>query len=358
MNNKKEINIVFVGCGRVANHYKNLINSNNLKNFKVIGVCDVNLDKAKKFAKDFSEKFFENLEEMLNQKKIDLAIICSPSGMHYSHASILINKGINVLVEKPLTLTIHQSEKLEIMAKENKVLLNVAFQNRFNPAVQILKKNFLEGRFGKIVTSTIRLRWCRYQEYYNDEWHGKWASDGGVINQQAIHHIDALNWIVGPVEKVCAISTNRLNQLEAEDTLVAILKLKDGGLGTIEATTAARPEDFEASISVVGEKGMVEIGGIALNQIKTWKFIDKIDTDSNVIQKYSQDVPTGYGLSHITLLQKIIDSLLKKEKKNIISAKETILSTKLIHALYKSDETKKWVLLSDEPISQRLGMDN
>ena len=295
---------------------------------------------------------------MLNQKKIDLAIICSPSGMHYSHASILINKGINVLVEKPLTLTIHQSEKLEIMAKENKVLLNVAFQNRFNPAVQILKKNFLEGRFGKIVTSTIRLRWCRYQEYYNDEWHGKWASDGGVINQQAIHHIDALNWIVGPVEKVCAISTNRLNQLEAEDTLVAILKLKDGGLGTIEATTAARPEDFEASISVVGEKGMVEIGGIALNQIKTWKFIDKIDTDSNVIQKYSQDVPTGYGLSHITLLQKIIDSLLKKEKKNIISAKETILSTKLIHALYKSDETKKWVLLSDEPISQRLGMDN
>ena len=295
---------------------------------------------------------------MLNQKKIDLAIICSPSGMHYSHASILINKGINVLVEKPLTLTIHQSAKLEIMAKENKVLLNVAFQNRFNPAVQILKKNFLEGRFGKIVTSTIRLRWCRYQEYYNDEWHGKWASDGGVINQQAIHHIDALNWIVGPVEKVCAISTNRLNQLEAEDTLVAILKLKDGGLGTIEATTAARPEDFEASISVVGEKGMVEIGGIALNQIKTWKFIDKIDTDSNVIQKYSQDVPTGYGLSHITLLQKIIDSLLKKEKKNIISAKETILSTKLIHALYKSDETKKWVLLSDEPISQRLGMDN
>jgi|TARA_B110000438_G_C15736170_1_gene616443 predicted dehydrogenase len=358
MNNKKEINIVFVGCGRVANHYKNLINSNNLKNFKVIGVCDVNLDKAKKFAKDFSEKFFENLEEMLNQKKIDLAIICSPSGMHYSHASILINKGINVLVEKPLTLTIHQSAKLEIMAKENKVLLNVAFQNRFNPAVQILKKNFLEGRFGKIVTSTIRLRWCRYQEYYNDEWHGKWASDGGVINQQAIHHIDALNWIVGPVEKVCAISTNRLNQLEAEDTLVAILKLKDGGLGTIEATTAARPEDFEASISVVGEKGMVEIGGIALNQIKTWKFIDKIDTDSNVIQKYSQDVPTGYGLSHITLLQKIIDSLLKEEKKNIISAKETILSTKLIHALYKSDETKKWVLLSDEPISQRLGMDN
>ena len=218
--------------------------------------------------------------------------------------------------------------------------------------------NKVQKRFGKIVSCSVRLRWCRFQEYYNDEWHGKWASDGGVINQQAIHHIDAYNWIVGPVEKVCSISANQLNRLEAEDTLVAILKLKNGGLGTIEATTAARPEDFEASISIVGEKGMAEVGGIALNHIKTWKFIDKIDDDSKVIQKYSQDVPTGYGLSHITLLEKIIDILLKNEKKNIISAQETILSTKLIHALYKSDEIKKWVNLDEKPTSKRLGKDN
>jgi len=355
---QKKINIAFVGCGRVANHYKNLMNSNNLEETKVVGVCDTDLEKAKKFSNKFSENFFDNIDEMLNYKNIDLAIICTPSGMHYSHASILINKGINVLVEKPLTLTVHQSEKLEIMAKEKKVLLNVAFQNRFNPAIQILKKTFLKERFGKIVTSSIRLRWCRYQEYYNDAWHGRWKSDGGVINQQAIHHIDAFNWILGPVEKVCSISAKRLNNLEAEDTMVAILKLESGALATIEATTAARPEDFEASISIVGEKGLVEVGGIALNHIKKWKFIDKIDSDKDVIKKYSQDVPTGYGLSHITLLKKIIDVLLKNEKKNIISAKETILSTKLIHALYKSDETKKWVALNEEPISQRLGKDN
>ena len=358
MNNSNNINIAFVGCGRVANHYKLLMNSNVLKNFKVKSVCDVNLDKAEKFADGFSEKFFDNIEEMLSHKNIDLAIICSPSGMHYSHASILINNGINVLVEKPLTLTVHKSQILENLAKEKKVLLNVAFQNRLNPAIQILKKTFLEGRFGKIVTSTVRLRWCRYQEYYDDEWHGKWFGDGGVINQQAIHHIDAFNWIVGPVEKVCSISSKQLNNLEAEDTLVAILKLKNGGLGTIEATTAARPEDFEASISIVGEKGMVEVVGIALNHIKIWKFINPIDSDANVIKKNSQDVPTGYGLSHITLLQKIIDSLLKKEKKNIISAQEAILSTKLIHALYKSDETRKWVALNEEPVSLRLGKDN
>ena len=148
MNNSNNINIAFVGCGRVANHYKLLMNSNVLKNFKVKSVSDVNLDKAKKFADEFSEKYFDNIEEMLSHKNIDLAIICSPSGMHYSHASILINNGINVLVEKPLTLTVHKSQILENLAKEKKVLLNVAFQNRLNPAIQILKKTFLEGRFG------------------------------------------------------------------------------------------------------------------------------------------------------------------------------------------------------------------
>ena len=358
MINSNKVNIAFIGCGRVANHYKSLMNSSTLKNFKVQSVCDINLKKAKNFSNGFSENFFDNIEEMISQKNIDLAIICTPSGMHYAHATILINKGIDVLVEKPLTLTIHQSKKLESLANKKKVSLNVAFQNRFNPAIQILKKTFDEGRFGKIVTSTIRLRWCRYQDYYDDEWHGKWNSDGGVINQQAIHHIDSFNWILGPVEKVCSITSNQLNSLEAEDTLVAILKLKNGGLGTIEATTAARPEDFEASISIVGEKGMAEIGGIALNKIQVWKFINPIEDDLDVIKKNSQDVPNGYGLSHITLLQKIIDSLLIKEKKNIISAKESILSTKLVHALYKSDEIKKWVSLSEEPVSQRLGKDN
>lgn len=358
MISSNKVNIAFIGCGRVANHYKLLMNSNVLKNFIVQSVCDTNLEKAKKFSEGFSKTFFDNIEAMLSQKNIDLAIICTPSGMHYAHASILINRGIDVLVEKPLTLTIHQSKNLESLADKNKVSLNVAFQNRFNPAIQILKKSFDEGRFGKIVTSTIRLRWCRYQNYYDDEWHGKWHSDGGVINQQAIHHIDTFNWILGPVEKVCSITSNQLNYLEAEDTLVAILKLQNGGLGTIEATTAARPEDFEASISIVGEKGMAEIGGIALNKIKMWKFINSIEGDADIIKKNSQDVPNGYGLSHITLLQKIIDSLLTKEKKNIISAKESILSTKLVHALYKSDETKKWVYLNEEPISQRLGKDN
>ena len=354
----KNFKLAFVGCGKVATHYKNLIKQNPIENLEISGVCDSNLETAEIFSENFSKKYFNDLDKMLSEIETDLVIVCSPSGLHYEQSKKIIEKGNNLIVEKPLTLTIHQSEILKEAALKNKVILNVAFQNRLNPAIQILKKTFERKRFGKVVTATVRLRWCRQQEYYNDAWHGKWMSDGGVINQQAIHHIDAFNWIVGPVEKVCSLSANQLNKLEAEDTFISILKLDNGGLGTLEATTAARPEDFEASISIVGEKGMAEIGGIALNEIKKWKFVKFENDDEKVFKKYSQKVPNGFGLSHIHLLKEVINTIVKKENKTVISAEDSIKTTKLIHALYKSDEEKNWIKLKDNPISSRLGKDN
>ncbi len=354
----KKINIIIIGCGRVAEHYKALLKSRPIKEINILGVFDLNLEVAKKFSEGFSKNYFDDLQEIIKLGKIDLAILCTPSGAHFEQAKILIEKKINLLVEKPLTLTPIQSENLINLAKINKVLLNVAFQNRLNPAIQILKKNFDENKFGKIVTSTVRLRWCRKQEYYNDEWHGKWHIDGGVINQQAIHHIDAFNWIVGPVQKVCSLAANQLNNLEAEDTLVAALKLKNGGLGTLEATTAARPDDFEASISIVGEKGMVEVGGVALNEIKQWKFIDQKDNFNEIREKFSQKVPSGMGLSHYLLLKKVVETIVNNENTEIISGRESLNTTRLIHAIYKSDEEKKWIDLSQNPVSSRLGNNN
>jgi predicted dehydrogenase len=234
-------------------------------------------------------------------------------------------------------------------------MYGVAFQNRLNPAIQALERALKQHRFGKIVSSTIRLRWCRYQDYYEDGWHGTWAQDGGVINQQAIHHVDAINWLLGPIKAINATITNRLNDLEAEDTLVAIMKFENGALGTIEATTAARPEDFEASLSVVGEKGMVLVGGIALNKIEIWKFIETNDQDKTAVIDFSQEVETGYGISHGPLLQKVIDSLEAGDIAPPVSAKDAILTARVVHALYRSDELQAWVKLDDKPISHRLG---
>ena len=174
-------------------------------------------------------------------------------------------------------------------------MLGVAFQNRLNPAILKLSEAVNNNRFGKITTGTIRLRWCREQEYYEDGWHGTWAQDGGVINQQAIHHVDALNWLLGPVDSVCATMGNRKNQLEAEDTMVAILRFASGAMGTIEATTAAT-KDVEASLSIIGETGMAVVGGIALNKIEVWDFEKPVHGDEEAKQTHSQEVPSGYGL--------------------------------------------------------------
>ena len=231
----------------------------------------------------------------------------------------------------------------------------VIFQNRFNPAMIKLKETYDSNRFGKIVLATIRLRWCRYQDYYEDGWHGTWKMDGGVINQQAIHHIDALQWVCGKVDEVCANTGNLLNNLEAEDTITALTKFKSGAMGVIEATTAARPEDFEASMSIVGEEGMVVIGGIALNKIKTWNFVHTKEEDKNIPSLYSFDVPTGYGLSHGPLLQEIVNRLTKGDIIPPISGKDSLPAVSLVHALYSSDENRSWVKLDDSPISNRLG---
>lgn len=351
----KVIRIAVIGCGRVAQHYKKIFDSGVIANWSLVGFCDILIDRANYLADHFNAKSYNNFMLMLQSEKPDLVLILTPSGFHYKHTKLAFQFNCNVLCEKPVTMLPSEAEELKKVALNKNLMYGTAFQNRLNPAITAIEKAIKKNRFGKIITATIRLRWCRYQEYYDDNWHGKWALDGGVINQQAIHHVDAINWLLGPVESVIAKTENQLNKLEAEDTLVAILKFENGALGTIEATTAARPEDFEASLSVVGEKGMVLIGGIALNRIETWKFIDSVPEDETIPEEFSQEVETGYGLSHGPLLQGVIDTLLKNQIETLVSADDAINTTKLVHALYKSDEEKKWIRLKDMPVSKRLG---
>ena len=351
----KKIRIVAIGCGRVAHHYKKILDSGVISNWRMVGFYDVLSDHSKYFAQHFNTKSYESFESMLENAKPDLVLILTPSGLHYQHTKTAFDYDCHVLCEKPITMLPVQAEELVQIASTKNLMYGTAFQNRLNPAIKALRKALKENRFGKIITATIRLRWCRYQDYYEDGWHGTWAQDGGVINQQAIHHVDAINWLLGPIESINATITNRLNDLEAEDTIVAIMRFKNGALGTIEATTAARPEDFEASLSVVGEKGMVLVGGIALNKIETWEFVEPIAEDKTIPEQYSQEVETGYGISHGPLLQSVIDTLQSNKIDTLASAKDAINTTKVVHALYKSDEERCWIELADNPVSNRLG---
>jgi predicted dehydrogenase len=292
---------------------------------------------------------------MLNNSGAALVLVLTPSGMHFEHVKQVLEANCHVLVEKPATMIPSDARTLVELANENQLMLGVAFQNRLNPAIQCLSKAVAQDRFGQITTATIRLRWCRYQDYYNDGWHGTWENDGGVINQQAIHHVDALNWLMGPIDSVCATIENRINNLEAEDTMVAIIRFENGALGTIEATTAARPRDFEASLSVVGEKGVAVIGGVGLNIVETWEFENPISEDTVATATYSRDVPNGYGLSHGPLLQATIDTLRCGGISAPVSVEDSVATNELIHALYRSVEIGGWVELKNKPISCKLG---
>ena len=244
--------------------------------------------------------------------KPDLALILTPSGLHYKHSKLLLKKEINVLCEKPLALLPKQINELGKMATKKKLLYDVVFQNRFNASLCLAKKLIKEKKLGKIITFSVRVFWCRFPNYYKDEWHGTWKLDGGVLSQQAIHHLDALNWLIGPIENVFSLKKTMLNKLEAEDTICCTLELKNNSIGTFQATTAARPNDKIAEISIVGEKGYLTIGGVALNTIQDMEIIG---TNKKIItqikKKNTQKVLNGYGFGHADVLNKTI-----KNKRN------------------------------------------
>jgi len=349
------VRIGLLGCGRVAQHYRSILLSGNVTGFTVSACCDLDIDKASDIASNFGADVYQDIDTFLDSSETDVVLVMTPSGSHYENAKRVLESGRHAVVEKPISLIPEHALELTKLASDRGLMYSVIFQNRYNPAIQLLRRTMDQGRFGKIVTSTVRLRWCRYQSYYEDGWHGTWAQDGGVINQQAIHHIDALNWLCGPVTSVSAAMDCRVNQLEAEDTMVAALKFENGALGTIEVTTAARPEDIEASLSVVGEEGMAVIGGIALNLVDTWSFVDPQPEDETLPQTHSQHVPTGYGLSHGPFLQEIIDRLARGQSDAPIPGDEAVKAVNLVHALYASCESGAWTHLVDEPRSQRLG---
>ncbi len=350
------MNVGILGCGRVAQHYrKMLLEVDPVPAFHVVACCDQQAQAANELAQSFSAKAYTSVQEMLSSCALDLVLVLTPSGSHYQDAKQILEMGRSVLVEKPITLQLEQAQELASIAKTKALRCSSIFQNRYNPAVVALKQAFDQGRFKKVISASVRLRWCRLQSYYEDGWHGTWAHDGGVINQQAIHHIDSLRWIMGPVKRVVASMGRQVNQLEAEDTLVGLVEFENGALATIEVTTAARPRDFEASLSIVGEGGVAQIGGIALNEVLDWEFVKAKPEDKTLPEKASESVPTGYGLSHTRLLRDYLAAI-DEDRQPPISVEQSMYALECVHALYASVEQGAWVSLKDSPRSKRLGV--
>ena len=349
------LKFALLGCGRIAKRHSELLGHGQIQNAKLVAVCDIVEDKSKKLGEQFDVPYFTDMRAMLETADIDVVAVLTESGNHAKHVIEISQYNKHIVVEKPMALTLNDADAMIDACDKAGVKLFVVKQNRFNVPVVKMREALETGRFGKLILGTVRVRWCRPQSYYDlDPWRGTWALDGGVLTNQASHHVDLLEWMMGEVESVHAMGTTALACIEAEDTAIVNLRFKNGALGIIEATTAARPKDLEGSISLLGETGTVEIGGFAVNHLKVWNFIEQTKDDADVMERYSVNPPNVYGFGHQAYYEHVVDSILNS-KKHLVDGLEGRKSLELINAIYESIETKKEVHLRFKPKYCRLG---
>lgn len=343
------LRFAIIGCGRVAGNHVAAIQATD--GMELAAVCDLDHDKANALVIESPVPVYTNYREMLAAEQVDVTNIVTPSGMHCEHAIDVMSRfGSHVVVEKPMALRIEDCERMIATAQQEGVQLHVVLQNRFNKAIKRLRQDVDAGRFGRMTLGTVRLRWCRSQSYYDQApWRGTWAMDGGVLTNQAIHHIDLLQWLIGDIEVVSATISTQLVEVEVEDTAVAWLRFRNGAVGVIEATTAARPGDFEASVSLMGEGGTVIVEGTSANQLVTYTFED-LDTGS-----FSETPPNVYGFGHSEFLTTVRDAIVAGKPPSV-DGREGMRPVQLLHALYRSAEIGEAVRLDENAASARLGV--
>jgi UDP-N-acetyl-2-amino-2-deoxyglucuronate dehydrogenase len=344
-----------VGCGRIAKRHSELLGNGAIEGAQLVAVCDINLAKAEAISSQFGVPAFADFHEMMRTVDCDVVVVLTESGHHAEHVVALAPYGRHIVVEKPMALTLESADAMIAACTDAGIQLFVVKQNRFNVPVVKLREAVDQNRFGKLTMGTVRVRWSRDQRYYDqDPWRGTWALDGGVLTNQASHHVDLLEWMMGPVESVFAHSTRALAKIETEDTAVVVLRFKNGALGVIEATTAIRPKDLEGSISILGETGSVEIGGFAVNQMKVWNFVDPQPGDEEVMTRFSVNPPNVYGFGHQAYYDHIV-SCLRHGVPPSVDGHEGRKSLELINAIYESIETGKEVRVGAVRHSTRLG---
>lgn len=350
-----DIRIGIVGCGRISARHAEILAGHHVKGATLASVCDIIPERANQLGAKYNVPAYVDMHEMMERESLEAVAVLTESGNHARHTIELAKYGAHVIVEKPMALTLDDADAMIAAVDAAGAKLFVVKQNRFNVPVVKTREALDSGRFGSLVMGTVRVRWCRRQEYYSQApWRGTWALDGGVLTNQASHHVDLLEWMMGDVESVYAMSRTALADIEAEDTAVATLKFRNGALGVIEATTATRPTDLEGSLSILGSGGTVVIGGFAVNQLQTWRFETPEEGDDSVLAKYSVNPPSVYGFGHHAYYEHVVECI-RDGRKALVDGLEGRRSLELISAIYESIETNRPVSLRFQPVRCRLG---
>jgi len=343
-----------VGCGKIAN--KHLAALDRCAQTKLAAVCDVLEERACQLGAARQVPHYTDIDSMLStHPEIDVVCVLTPTGMHSEHCLAVVKYGRHVVVEKPMALTLSDAEAMIRACDEAGVRLFVVKQNRHNIPVVKLREFYEQNRFGRLTMGTVRLRWRRDQAYYDQApWRGTWRMDGGVLANQAAHHIDLLQWFMGDVEKVYCQMSTQLVDVEVETTGFAVLTFTNGSLGIIEATTSVRPKDLEGSLSIMGESGTVVIGGFAANKVDVWDFAGR-DDNRSLKEQLNAPVPDGFNYGHVKFFEHLCDCL-DNNKPALVDGWEGYKSLRLIHAMYESAATGQEVHLMFRPRFSRLGV--
>lgn len=337
-----------IGCGRISPNHIAAAKANNLE---MVAICDIEVanmhDKAVKFELTDSVHQYADYKEMLEKEKPQLVAIATESGKHAAIAIDCINAGCNVIIEKPIALSIKDANEIIALAKEKGVKVCANHQNRFNKSVSKIREAYEKNRFGRLFYGTAHIRWNRGWEYYSRaKWRGTWEQDGGALMNQCIHNIDLLRWMMGgEIEEVFAYTDN-LNHdyIQAEDLGIALIKFKNDAYGIIEGTTDVYPRNLEETLYIFGEKGTVKAGGASVNKIEEWNFSDALDDPYEVKKQFCENPPNVYGFGHTPLYADVIDAI-NNDREPYVTAEDGKRALELVLAIYKSAAEGKAVKL-------------
>lgn len=330
----RPVRFALVGCGRIAKNHMGAI-AKHADRAQLVGVCDVDPAALAQAVQSTGAKGYSSLAQMLDGCDADAFILTTPSGLHAEQAVQIAEAGRHVITEKPMATRWEDGKRMVAACDAAGVRLFVVKQNRRNATLQLLKRAVADGRFGRIYMVNMNVFWTRPQEYYDSApWRGTWEFDGGAFMNQASHYVDLLDWVVGPVESVQAYTATLARNIEVEDTGVLSLRWRSGALGSMSVTMLTYPKNLEGSITILGERGTVRVGGVAVNEIQHWEFADSTDDDRKVAEA-SYETTSVYGFGHPLYYDNVI-RVLQGEAEPETDGREGLRSLELLIAAYRS----------------------
>lgn len=339
----RKIKFALVGCGRIAtNHFASI--EQHKDSCELVAVCDTDSKSLDAAVTKTGAKGYSFLSTMLEAGGFDAVILTTPSGLHPIQAIECAEYGFHVITEKPMATKFSDGLDMVKACDMAGVKLFVVKQNRLNATIQLLKNAIDNDRFGRIYSVSCNVFWTRPQEYYDAaKWRGTWEFDGGAFMNQASHYVDLLDWLIGPVESVQSYTATLARRIDVEDSGVVALRWRNGALGTMNVSMLTYPKNLEGSITIIGEKGTAKIGGLAVNEIQVWEFLEKDEKDEE-IKAANYATTSVYGFGHPLYYENIIKTLRGEEDAHT-DGREGLKSLELLIAIYLSARDGKKISL-------------